>query len=224
MTAMPENKAVIWDMDGVIAATAPYHLKAWQEVFRKRGIDFTKKQFSRHFGQRNDAIIKGAMGEDVSSEEMETIADEKEKSFRRRIGQDVKALPGVIELLNSLLQHGFKIALASSAPMENIDFITRSLGINSIFQSIITGHEVPRGKPSPDVFLLAAQRLGVKPANCIVIEDAVAGITAAKTAGMFCLAVTNTHPRASLSEADLIVDSLATIDVLDLENILNRGV
>ena len=224
MTAMPESKAVIWDMDGVIASTAPYHFKAWQEVFQKRGIDFTEKQFSRHFGQRNDSIIKEAMGEGVSPEEMEAIADEKEKSFRRRIGQDVKALPGVIELMNSIPQHGFKIALASSAPMENIDFITRSLGINSLFQSIITGHEVPRGKPSPDVFLLAAERLGAKPANCIVIEDSVAGVTAAKTAGMFCLAVTNTHPKECLSEADLIVDSLATIDVHDLENILNRGV
>jgi len=221
---MPESKAVIWDMDGVIAATAPYHLKAWQEVFRKRGIDFTEQQFSRHFGQRNDSIIKGAMGEDVSPQEMETIADEKEKGFRRRIGQDVKALPGVIELMHSLLQHGFKIALASSAPMENITFITQSLGINSLFHSITTGHEVPRGKPSPDVFLLAAERLGARPANCIVIEDAVAGIKAAKTAGMFCLAVTNTHPRASLSEADLVVDTLTTISVSELENILNRGV
>jgi len=221
---MPESKAVIWDMDGVIASTAPYHFKAWQEVLQKRGIDFTEKQFGHHFGQRNDTIIKGAMGEDVSLEEMETIADEKEKSFRRRIGQDVKPLPGVIELMNALIQHGFKIALASSAPMENINFITRSLGINSLFQSIITGHEVPRGKPSPDVFLLAAERLGARPANCIVIEDSVAGVTAAKTAGMFCLAVTNTHPRASLSEADLIVDTLATISVSELENILNRGV
>jgi len=221
---MPESKAVIWDMDGVIASTAPYHFKAWQEVFQKRGIDFTEQQFSRHFGQRNDSIIKGAMGEDVSPQEMETIADEKEKGFRRRIGQDVKALPGVIELMHSLLQHGFKIALASSAPMENITFITQSLGINSLFHSITTGHEVPQGKPSPDVFLLAAERLGARPANCIVIEDAVAGIKAAKTAGMFCLAVTNTHPRASLSEADLVVDTLTTISVSELENILNRGV
>lgn len=220
---MPVDKAVIWDMDGVIASTAPYHLKAWQEVFRKRGVEFTKRDFSRHFGQRNDSIIKSAMGEVISREEMETIADEKEKCFRRRLGKDIRPLPGVIELMGSLLRHGFKMALASSAPPENISLITRSLGIERLFHAIISGHEVPRGKPAPDVFLLAAERLGIEPARCIVVEDAVAGVQAAKRAGMSCLAVTNTHTRDRLLEADLVVDSLADVGVDDLENLLNRG-
>ncbi len=220
---MPVDKAVIWDMDGVIASTAPYHLKAWQEVFRKRCVEFTERDFSRHFGQRNDSIIKSAMGEDISREEMETIADEKEKSFRRRLGKDIRPLSGVIELMDSLLRHGFKMALASSAPPENISLITRSLGIERLFHTIVSGHEVPRGKPAPDVFLLAAERLGIEPARFIVVEDAVAGVQAAKRAGMYCLAVTNTHTRDRLLEADLVVDSLADVGVDDLENLLNRG-
>ena len=80
---MLENKAVIWDMDGVIAHTAPYHLAAWQEVFRKRGVDFTREDFQQYFGRRNDTIIKGTLGDGIPQEEIDAIVDEKEKSFRR---------------------------------------------------------------------------------------------------------------------------------------------
>jgi len=220
---MPESKAVIWDMDGVIAYTAPYHLKAWQGVFQKRDVDFTEEDFRRHFGQRNDTIVKSVLGEGLSKEEVDAVADEKEKSFRHTIGQDINPLPGVIELMTSLIRQGFKMALASSAPRENIKLVTQTLGINNYFQSVIAGRDVTEGKPSPQIFLLAAQKLAVKPENCIVIEDSVAGVRAAKRAGMHCLAVTNTHPRHSLSEADLVVDTLAAVSVSDLENLLNKG-
>ncbi len=217
---MPESRAVLWDMDGVIAYTAPYHLRAWQKVFKKRGVDFTDDEFRRHFGQRNDTIIKSVLGEVMSQEEIDTIADEKETSFRRRVKHNIKPLPGVIELMTSLRQHGFKIALASSAPTGNIQLITQTLGIDNYFQSIVAGRDVTEGKPSPQIFLLAAEQLGAKAENCIVIEDSVAGVTAAKRAGMHCLAVTNTNPRSSLSEADLIVDTLAAVSVDDLKNLL----
>ena len=217
---MPESRAVLWDMDGVIAYTAPYHLRAWQKVFKKRGVDFTEDEFRRHFGQRNDTIIKSVLGEVMSQEEIDAIAHEKEASFRRRVKHNIKPLPGVIELMTSLHQHGFKIALASSAPTGNIQLITQTLGIDNYFQSIVAGRDVTEGKPSPQIFLLAAEQLGAKAENCIVIEDSVAGVTAAKRAGMHCLAVTNTNPRSSLSEADLIVDTLAAVSVDDLKNLL----
>lgn len=217
---MPESRAVIWDMDGVIVYTAPYHLQAWQEVYGKMGVDFTAEEFSRHFGQRNDTIIKSALGEGVSPAEIEAVAEEKERSFRRRIGQNIRALPGVIELMSLLKQHGFKMALGSSAPRGNIQLVTESLGISSYFQSIIAGGDVSEGKPSPQIFQLAAKKLRVKPENCIVIEDSVAGVTAAKRAGMHCLAVTTTHPRSSLVKADLIVDTLVAVGVGDLEKLL----
>ena len=214
-------RAVIWDMDGVIADTAPYHFKAWQGVFQKRGVTFTEEDFRRNFGQRNDTIIRNTLGEGVSPSEIDAIASEKEGSFRQRVRQNIKPLPGAIKLIKSLKAYGFCMALASSAPIENIQLVTRGLGIDMCFQSIITGRDVTEGKPSPQGFLLAAQRLGVEPRNCIVIEDAVAGVTAAKRAGMRCLAVTNTHPRTSLIEADLIVDTLETVTVNDLEGLLS---
>ncbi len=215
------SKAVIWDMDGVIADTALYHFKAWQEVFQKRGVNFTEEDFRRNFGQRNDTIIRNVLGEGLSPSEIDTIAGEKEENFRQKVSQHIKPLPGAIELIKSLKERVFSMALASSAPMENIRLIIGSLDINNCFHAIVSGREVKEGKPSPQGFLLAAKKLGVAPENCIVIEDAVAGVTAAKRAGMHCLAVTNTHPRVSLKEADLIVDTLEAVSVSDLEGLLN---
>ena len=105
--------------------------------------------------------------------------------------------------------------------MENIQLLIRGLGIESSFQAIVSGREVTEGKPSPQVFLLAAERLGVEPKDCIVIEDAIAGVTAAKRAGMYCLAVTGTHPRHSLTEADLVVDTLEAVSAKDVEGLFN---
>jgi len=220
---MPRSKtrAVIWDMDGVIADTAPYHLKAWQEVFRKRGVKFTEEDFRRQFGQRNDTIIRTTLGEGVSQSEVDVIASEKEENYRQRVRQNIRPLPGAVKLIKSLKEHGFSVALASSAPVENIQLIMRGLGIEDSFQAIVSGREVQEGKPSPQGFLLAAQKLGAEPENCAVIEDAPAGITAAKRAGMHCLAVTNSHPQSSLTEADLIVDTLEAVGVNDLEGLLS---
>jgi len=216
-----EAKSVIWDMDGVIADTAPFHLSAWQKVFQERGVKFTKEDFRHSFGQRNDTIIRKTLGEQTSQEEIDAISGKKEASFRRRIRRNLKPLPGVIKLITSLEEQGFKLALASSAPIENIQLLNTGLGIENCFQTIISDKDVTEGKPSPQGFLLAAQRLGVEPRNCVVIEDAVAGVTAAKRAGMHCLAITNTHPRRSLKEADLIVDTLEGVSINDIEGLLH---
>ena len=210
-------------MDGVIADTAPYHLKAWQEVFQKRGVKFTEEDFRCQFGQRNDTIIRTTLGEGVSQSEIDVIASEKEANYRQRVRQNIRPLPGAVKLIKSLTEHDFGVALASSAPIENIQLVMRGLGIEGSFQAIVSGREVQEGKPSPQGFLLAAKKLGAEPENCVVIEDAPAGITAAKRAGMHCLAVTNSHPPSSLMKADLIVDTLETVSANDLEGLLNRS-
>ena len=215
------TKAVIWDMDGIIADTAPYHLKAWQYVFQKRGVNFTETDFRRNFGQRNDTIARKVLGEELAMSEVDAITGEKEENFRQGIRQNIKPLPGAVNLIKSLREHGFSLALASSAPTENIQLILRGLDISDCFQAIVWGREVREGKPSPQGFLLAAKKLGVAPKNCVVIEDAVVGVAAAKRAGMRCMAVTNTHPKENLEEADLIVDSLEKVEVSDLEKLLN---
>ena len=213
---MAEIRAVIWDMDGVIADSGPYHLVAWQETLGKRGVKLTADDFRHSFGLRNDNIIRNILGKDISQGEVDAIATEKEAAFRRLAGGRIKALPGAFDLLKLLKDSGFGLAIASSTPAENIDMVTATLGIADYFQAIVTGHDVTEGKPHPQVFLLAARRLGVKPENCLVIEDAVAGVTAAKRAGMACLAVVNTHPRQNLSRADLVVASLEEVTLEDI--------
>jgi beta-phosphoglucomutase family hydrolase len=207
-------------MDGVIADTAPYHLQAWQEVFRRRGVRYTEDDFKRNFGKRNDSIIRSVLGSRVPLAEMEAIAAEKEELFRRWAASRIRPLPGAIELMQALREHGFAQAMGSSAPLENIELVTRRLGIAGFFRVIVSGREVTEGKPSPQVFLRAAERLGARPEDCVVIEDAVAGVSAAKRAGMSCIAVTSTNSRDKLSGADLIVDTLEEVTVAGLASLL----
>ena len=216
-------EAVIWDMDGVIADTIEYHYEAWKEEFARKGIDYTPEHFLRFFGQRNDTIIKDALGDHISPEEMAAINTAKQANFRWRIGNNIKALPGAVELIKSLYEHGIKQAIASSAPPENIDVVTGGLGIKDCFQGIAYGSEVPEGKPSPQIFLLAARKLGVKPVNCVVFEDAIAGVEGAKSAGMKCVAVTNSHPGSRLKKADLIAETLGNVSIDNLKALFRRS-
>jgi beta-phosphoglucomutase family hydrolase len=206
-------EAVLWDMDGVIADTAEYHYGAWRDVFKERGVEFSKEDFMPHFGQRHDTIIEFGLGDKLTPEEVKAITEKKQALYRQRVSQNIVPLPGAIELIRSLNEHNIKTAVASSAVPKNIDVILQGLGITNSFQAIAFGTEVAEGKPSPQIFELAAKKLGVKPANCVVIEDAIAGVAAAKSAGMKCIAVTNSHPRTDLKNADLIVDTLEEVDI-----------
>ncbi len=217
-----EPPAIIWDMDGILADTAPYHLAAWKAAFKKRGYEFTGEDFKGTFGQRNDFIIMDFLGEDVPEKEMADISREKEPLFRDSIRAGLKPLPGAMELIKSLKDNRSPMALASSAPAANIELVIKTLGIENVFQATASDNDVIKGKPDPQVFLLAAERLGVRPESCVVIEDAVAGVKAAKRAGMSCLAVTNTHPAVSLKEADVIVDTLEEVTVNDLKRLIGK--
>ncbi len=209
-------------MDGTIVDSEPYHKIAWREFFTKRGMDFTEDNFKFAFGRRNEEIFRKLIEPNMSQEELDTLSEEKESTFRRYVKGNVKALPGVVELLESLSEAEFRLAIVSSTPIENIRLITEILDIKTYFSLIISGKDVTEGKPSPQGFLLAAKKLEVPPQNCVVIEDAVAGVRAAKSGGMYCIAVTNTCPREDLTEADIIVDSLEEITVKTIEELFNH--
>jgi beta-phosphoglucomutase len=214
-------RAVIWDMDGVIADTGKFHCRAWQHAFQQEGVIFTDEDFKHNFGQRNDTIIRKTLGNELSQSKVDSITKTKEEYFRHIIQQNLNAFPGVINLLKLIRENSIFSAIASSAPMENILLILNGLGIKDYFQAIVFGKEVSEGKPSPMVYLLAAQKLGVEPRNCIVIEDATAGVVGAKRANMRCIAVTNSHESTKLNEADLVVDSLTKVGLRELENLFN---
>jgi beta-phosphoglucomutase len=210
------KKTILWDMDGVISDSYSFHFAAWQETFVKRGIEFTKEDFTRLFGTRNDFIISSIMGGKIPQRDVRIMAQEKEEAFRRNATGRIKSFPGVARLLNALKGGNFGLGLVSSAPRENIDLTLSDLDLAGIFNCIVFGQEVAESKPSPEIYLLAAKRLQVTPNDCLVIEDSPLGVTAAKTAGMKCLAVANTHRREDLEEADRVVDSLEDVDLITL--------
>ncbi|MCD6567145.1 MAG: HAD-IA family hydrolase [Dehalococcoidia bacterium] len=210
------RKTVLWDLDGVIVDSASYHFDAWKETFAKRGKDFTREDFNEFFGTRNDFIIRNAMGDSVGEKDIELMTGEKETRFRERIKGNVKAFPGAIELLTAVKKGNFKLGLVSSAPRKNVDLVLDELGIRDYFNCITTGREARESKPSPEIFLLAAEKCGAEPRHCIVIEDSPSGIKAARGAGMKCLAVTTTHKKEALSQANRRTDSLEEIDLITL--------
>jgi beta-phosphoglucomutase family hydrolase len=216
------RRAVIWDMDGVIADTADLHYRSWQYAFQKRKVVYTREDFDHNFGRRNDVTIRATLGEAVSQAEIDAVEHDKEDFFRTDARNKLRPFPGVINLLKIIADTGVSSAVASSAPLENIQMILNELGITDCFQATVFGREVKEGKPDPQVFLAAAAKLDVKPQNCIVIEDAVAGVKAAKAAGMRCIAVTNSHPATKLVEADFIVDSLVLVGIDDLDKLFDK--
>jgi beta-phosphoglucomutase len=217
----PLLDAVLWDMDGVIADTMEFHYGAWRDILKTMGVTLTEDEFRPLFGQRHDNIIRYALGDHLTHEQIEALSDKKQALYRERVAKNIKPLPGAVELIKSLNQNRIKIALASSATRENIDIIVRGLGIEKCFQAFVNGPEVAAGKPSPLIFQLAAKKLSAAPGNCVVIEDAIAGVAAAKAGGMKCIAVTNSLPREKLLAADLIVNSLVEVDIEVLKGLFN---
>jgi beta-phosphoglucomutase family hydrolase len=210
------KRAILWDMDGVIADSYSFHFAAWQETFAKRGIRFTRAAFDKLFGARNDYIIGTIIGRELPDKDIKIIVEEKEENFRRKATGNIKPFPGAISLLHAIKKGNLKLGLVSSAPKDNIDLILSECNLKDIFSCVVFGQEVSEGKPSPEIYLLAAKKLESIPNDCIVIEDSPLGVKAAKTAGMKCLAITNTHPRQKLEEADKTVDSLENVDLITL--------
>ncbi|MCX7911738.1 MAG: HAD family phosphatase [Dehalococcoidales bacterium] len=212
-------QAVLWDLDGVIADTAEYHYQAWRHALGRRGINLRRADFMPLFGQRHDTIIRFFLGDSISPGEMDAINTEKQAQFRRCIQGNVRPMPGAVELIRKLRENGIGLAVASSAVAENIRLILQHLGIEGYFGAIVAGTEVAESKPSPQIFLLAARRLGVPPQGCVVIEDAIAGVKAARAAGMKCVAVTSSHPKEVLNGADIIVETLEKVSLEDLRRL-----
>jgi HAD superfamily hydrolase (TIGR01509 family) len=200
-------EAVLWDLDGVLADTASFHFEAWRELFAGEGKEISEEEFRRTFGLRNNAILRDVLG-DLSPQKAAELSRRKEEIFRAKIAGRITPIPGVITLLQRLRQARKRMAVISSAPRQNVETMLHGLEIEDTFEVIIAEEDASRGKPDPQGYLLAAQRLGIKPSECVVIEDAPGGVEAAKRAGMRCLGLAAERAPETLSEADLVVRSL----------------
>jgi beta-phosphoglucomutase len=211
-------QAVLWDLDGVLVDSGEAHYQSWANVLRDYHIPFSREKFKEIFGMHNESSMIHLLGKDAAESVWQEISDKKEMAFREGLRGKVELLPGVEQWLHRLIQEHIPSAVASSAPMENIDAIVDEAGIRPLFKAIISGVGHP-GKPEPWVFLEASRQVGVSPQHCLVIEDSVAGITAARAGGMYCLGVTTTNQAEVLRQAgaDWVVDSLEGIFLQDLK-------
>jgi HAD superfamily hydrolase (TIGR01509 family) len=200
--------AVLFDLDGVIVDSRPQHVAAWERWARDHAPHAPAGYFQRSFGLRNDAIIGGIV-DGLAPDDLRRLAERKEELFRAEARGSLVMLPGARELIDFLLAQRVPLAIVTSTPRENLDLVLTALALDGCFQALVAEEDATKGKPNPEGFLVAAARLSVEPGNAVVIEDAPAGVAAAKAAGMRAIGVTTSRPAADLGDADLVVDSLA---------------
>jgi len=215
---MAMNRAVLWDMDGTLVDSAEYHWQAWRDIIAREGSPITHGQFLATFGQRNDSILRQWLGENATPDLIQRVGDAKETCYRQLVREHgIAPLPGALEWVNLLHRQGWGQAIASAAPRANVETILDVLHASECFEAIVSAEDVHRGKPDPEVFLIAATKLGVAFKRCIVVEDAEHGIEAARAAGMKSIGVSQ---HGKHLPADIVVQSLQLLDENAFDNLL----
>ena len=217
---MSKVRAVLWDMDGTLIDSAEFHWISWRDTMQKEGVPITHEQFLETFGQRNDSILQQWLGAAATPELIERIGMAKEQEYRDMVRKHgIKPLPGVAAWLERLHETGWLQAIGSAAPRENIEVVLEALSATHLFQAIVSAEDVQHGKPDPQVYLVAASRLGAPPERSIVVEDAVAGVEAALRAGMHSIGVSRS---GKYLPAEIVVQSLELLPPNAFEMLL-RG-
>lgn len=192
--ADPDRRGVIWDLDGTLIDSSRLHFDAWRELLAPEGVELDWPGFITGFGRRNDEWLPELLGASTAPEDIRRIGDAKEARYREMLAeQGLAVLPGVLETLRALRADGWRHGVATSAPVENLGIILEATGLAGFMDGWAGSEDVARGKPAPDVFLLAAERIGVAPARAVVVEDAVAGVLGARRAGMATIGVGPHH-------------------------------
>lgn len=214
-------KALIFDMDGTIVHNMPTHNQAWQDTLAEAGVQIDQDEFHRKTsGQKNAEIVRLMLGEHLSSEEVAQWSERKEVLYRERFAEQRETVPGFMALLHAAREKGLVAAVASAAPPENLDFILDGLDLRKRFEVVVGGEDVERGKPNPDIFLKAAINLGVKPEECLVFEDALAGIEAARRAGMDVIVVLTTLHREEVEQIPHVLQAVEDFSQLNVATLL----
>ena len=213
-------EGIIFDLDGVIVNTVPLHFKAWKQMFNEYGKKFSFKDYK----QKVDGIprMSGARAvlSDLSQEELNEAAAKKQGYFLEFLKTEgIKVYSSTINFIKILRKNNYKVAVISSS--KNCLFILEKTKLVNLFDVIITGNDIKRGKPNPDVFLLAAEKLNLNPKNCIVFEDAVLGVQAAKNAKMKVVGIDRYLKPERLKEADLIINDLKEINLPKIKELFN---
>ena len=207
--------AVIFDLDGVLTDTAELHYQAWKRLADEEGIPFSRELNERMRGlSRRDSLLVLLNGREVSEEQIHELMERKNAYYRELLKGLTPAhiLPGILPLLQALQERGIRIAVASAS--RNARTVVERLGLEAWIDVIVDGNMVERPKPAPDLFLEAARRLGIPPSECVVVEDAAAGIAAARAAGMRCIGI---GPPERVGAADIVLSDFSNISWSELE-------
>lgn len=211
-------KAIIFDKDGVIIDTKPIHYEVLQSFLKEMGLHITEEEYNHSCGITSIELFKRLNSKFNTNYDINTMVDKFQRKYINTIRENtnIKPIKNVDVLIKKLYENKFKLAVASSAKREKIDLVLNRFGLADYFNAIVSGYEVNNSKPHPDIFLKAAEKLGVDPKECIVIEDSTNGIKAAKAANMFCVGYNNPISNQDLSEADMIINDFIDFDCIDL--------
>jgi len=205
-------RALLFDLDGLMVDSEPHSLNSWRVVLSARSVALEQAVIDRLFGLRQIEVAHLLSDAYGLAESPELLAREKEEYQITHLAGKVLPMPGLFALLDECMQRELRIAVASSGVRPYVMAVLEAVVLTGRFSAIVTGDEVKNGKPAPDIFLAAAHALQVEPQQCMVLEDAPAGVQAAKAAGMRCVAIPNVYTRQlDLSAADLILPSLNTV-------------
>jgi beta-phosphoglucomutase family hydrolase len=211
------GRAFIFDMDGTIVDNMDFHMKSWLEFFARRDMVLDADAFFRDTaGRQSHEIMSTYFGKPYTKEEARHLDEEKETLYREMYAPHLKPAEGFMELIARARQQDVALAVATAAPNDNIAFTLDGLDLRRHFDAVVGAADVARGKPNPDVFLLAAERCGVQPANAIVFEDAPLGVEAARRAGMRAVVLTTTLPASAFAEFDNVIAIARDFSELDI--------
>ena len=215
-------RAVIFDVDGVLVDSYDAHFQSYLRLGAQYDLSMSRELFAANFGRTTRETIVEVWGDARwTSQQIAHMDEQKESFYREILKKEFSAMEGAAGLIVTLRAAGFRLAVGSSGPLENVDLVLRQLQVNDQLQAKVTGRDVTCGKPDPQVFLMGSQRLGVPPARCVVIEDAAAGVAAARSAGMASIGLVSTgRTRDELRDADLVVDSLCELSPAVIEGLL----
>ncbi len=216
-----DNYAVIFDMDGVIAHTNPYHADAFRQFFDKYEVPYTDQEFEDHmYGKHNSYIMKYFFKREIQGDELRHLEDEKEGLFREIYRLHIEPITGFLEFLAALKAAGFHTGVATSAPRANLDLIMDGLEFESQMESILASEDVQLHKPNPEIYLKSADNLGVKPENCVVFEDSYSGVSAAINAGAKVVGVLSSHTKEQLPPCQHYISNYHDVDVDEIKRIV----
>jgi beta-phosphoglucomutase len=212
--------AAIFDMDGVMVDNFYIHLEAWNIFCKKHQIDISEQSLKQHaFGRTNDELMPYFFQREMSKSEISLLEKEKESIYRDVYRGRVSLVEGLTDFLIELNNSNIKTAVGTSAPRANADFILTETNLTKYFQLIVDGSMVTKGKPDPEIYLLAAKTLNVKPSDCVVFEDSFAGIEAAHKAGMKVVGVATTHSADKLLNCNKVIRNFTEIKVSDIKDL-----